>query len=82
MELSKEVPVSVIDRTRAAIERTCDYAHGAHDRAHSTYARVSHVALAPSLSLLRWGILSGYVRSSVSMRDRAHLVQSSTLTLT
>jgi hypothetical protein len=53
--MSKEVPVGVIDRTRAVIERICDCAHGARDRAHSTYARVSHVALASSLSLLRCG---------------------------
>jgi hypothetical protein len=50
--MSKEVLVSAIDHTRATLECTCDHVHGARDHAHSTYARVSCVALAPSL--LMW----------------------------
>jgi hypothetical protein len=74
--MSKEVPVSSIDRTRAAIEHTCDCVHGARDRAHSIYAHVSHVALAPSLSLLRHGNIE-----QLRALERK-LARSSALTLT
>jgi hypothetical protein len=74
--MSKEVPVSSINRTRAAIKHTCDRAHGARDRSHSTYARVSHVALAPSLSLLCHGNIE-----QLRALERK-LARSSALTLT
>jgi hypothetical protein len=51
---SIEVPVSAIDRTRFAIERTCDRVHGASDRALlrlSPRAMIERTPCTPELPL-------------------------------